>query len=139
MWNVRLNQMLLLAVVTVGSMAGCSDPIKAPGRISEDPLPSDEYPQIAVLDGLNGWLAAGKCVEEEGPPLTVTVPIRALTDRKDLHVQYRFFFLDEKSLPLNRDPDWHYMQMPSRSQVFMRANALDSNARTWRLEIRPAR
>jgi len=133
-------QLFLLATLTTTLVSGCEqDTAKPPGRIDDDPLPSSEYPQIAVLEGLKGWLAAGKIVEEPGPPVAVTVPVRALTDDKELSVQYRFFFLDEKGIPLDGNPDWHYMKMPSRSQVFMRANALDSNAKTWRLEIRPAR
>jgi len=142
--NLRQTiHLFLLAPLTATLVVGCEqDTAKPPGRIADDPLPSSEYPQVAVLEGLKGWLAAGKIVEEPGPPLAVTVPVRALTDNKDLNVQYRFFFFDEKGAPLERDPhgpDWHYMKMPSRSQVFMRANALDSNAKTWRLEIRPAR
>lgn len=136
----RLAQILLLATLQAALMLGCKqDLVKAPGRIDADPLPCEDYPQIAVLEGLEGWLGAGKIVEEPGPPMTVTVPVRALTDDDELNIQYRFLFLDEKGVPLNRDPDWHDMRMPSRAQVFMRANALDSTASMWRLEIRPAR
>lgn len=129
---------LMLAGCAAALASGCSH-VRPPRAIREDPLPSADYPQIAVLGGLGGAIAAGDVVEEAGPPLAVTVPMRALTHDDELNVQYRFFFLNEKGVPLDRDPDWHYMQMPSRSQVFMGANALDQNARTWRLEVRPAR
>lgn len=140
MRSVRRYAVALVVTLPAVLATGCEpDMAKAPNRMNTDPLPSAEYPQIVVLDGLSGWLCAGKIVEEAGPPLTVTVPVRALTDNKDLHVQYRFFFLDTEGVPLNRAPDWHYMRMPSRSEVFMQANALDSTAKTWRLEVRPAR
>lgn len=131
---------LIVPMVVVGLSVGCtSERTKAPKRIDEDALMAHEYPQITVSRGLKGTITAGDIVEEAGPPVRVTVPVRALTRRRDLHVQYRFMFLDEKGLPLNREPDWHYMRMPSRTQVFMQGNALDANAQDWRLEIRLAR
>lgn len=148
--NTAKRLYMLLPLVVIGFLlTGCRDPqrdcVKAPARIDEDLLPCEEYPQIVVIGGLKGWIAAGSnIVQELGPPLKVTVPVRALTDAEDdhdgtLHVQYRFFFLDEKGVPLNRSPDWHLLEMPSRTQVFMQANATDLNAMSWRLEIRPAR
>lgn len=118
-------------------VVGCHS-AKRPHEGQPDPLPPDEYPQIATLEGLKGYVVIGDVVTQQGPPLEVSVSVRARTD-KELNVQYRFVFLDSKSLPLDADPDWRYITMPARTQAYMRANALDSNAVDWRLEIRPAR
>lgn len=119
-----------------GLIAAC-DPIKAPGSAQFDPLP--EYPKVTALEGLKDWVVVNDVVVDPGPPMEVTVPARAKTDYEELNVQYRFFFYDSAGRPLQNAPDWHYMRMPSRTEVYMQANALDTTATDWRLEIRPAR
>ena len=129
----------VVAVILSSLSIGCGDRPKAPARARQDVLAAEDYPQITVERRIRRTLAVSDIVEDPGPPLSVTVPVRSLRKKRDIHVQYRFMFLDASGVPLYRDPDWHYMKMSARTQVFMQGNALDANARDWRLEIRRAR
>jgi predicted small secreted protein len=139
--SVLASRSSLVCVGLVALAAGLSacDTIKAPGAGRADPLPRENYPQITSLDGLSQWIGYDSPIVNRDSVLKVTAPARALTDGHELNVQYRFFFLDESGRPLTQNPDWRYMRMPSRSQVFFEGNALDKSAKDWRLEVRPAR
>lgn len=115
----------------------CNDP-HAPARGRDDPLPREDYPQIAVLEGLRDAVVISHVDQTPGPPLRIQTTVRNRTDSTERHVQYRYFFLDGGK-PENPNPDWHYMHLPARTEVFMQGNALDASAKEWRLEIRPAR
>lgn len=131
------RRMLLTGVLMMAfGVIGC-DSVKAPRSAQFDQL--QEYPKVTALEGLADWVVVSDVMLDPGPPMGVIVPARAKTDGQELDVQYRFFFLDSDDRPLERDPDWRYMRMPSRTRVFMEANALDRDAVDWRLEIRPAR
>lgn len=127
---------LLLACAALGA-GGCNDPY-APDRAKSDPLAPEQYPQVSALEGLKTAIVVSNVHENPGPPLGVQVTVRNKTDATERNVQYRFFFMTD-GRPENPNPDWHYMLMPARTEVFMQGNALDSAAKEWRLEIRPAR
>ena len=120
-------------------MASCNDQYKAPGGARSDPLSSNSYPQIASMEGLEEFLGWDAPIVSHDGVLVITTPVRALTDGKELNVQYRFFFFTQDGRPLDSNPNWRFKRLPSRTQVFLEGNALDSNAEDWRLEIRPAR
>ena len=42
-------------------------------------------------------------------------------------------------LPLNENPDWRFLKLPSRNQRFLSGFAREQSAVDWRLEIRPAK
>lgn len=132
-----------LATIQCLLLGACaSDPAKHPGSAQVDPLPGDQYPKIAALDGLSRWIAVSG-FEAEPPtatrPIQITTSVRAMTDGQELNVQYRYMYFDNRNSPLNPNPDWQYVRLPSRAQVFLRGSAMDTSAVDWRLEIRPAR
>jgi uncharacterized protein YcfL len=110
-----------------------------PKPIRQDEMLIENYPKITALEKLHRVLVVSDVVEEPGPPLNVTVAIRDDRDDKERRIQYRFFFLDDRGVPENNNPDWRYQQMPRRAVVYVQGNALDRKAVDWRLEIRPAR
>lgn len=122
-------------------LAACnSDTTKAPGYVLADPLPAEAYPKISLLEGLQGFVVMSTSPRvDEGPPMKVTAQLRAKTDYQNLAVQYRYFFFDKNASPINANPDWQYVLMPSRVETFMIGQALDRTAADWRLEIRPAK
>lgn len=131
----------LFAVLAVAgcvcAMQGC-DTVKAPGAAKPDPLPSAAYPQIVAGEGLQGFIAYDAPKVSATKPMEVTVPVRALTETEDVKVQYRFTFFDAAGVPLNENPDWRYIKLPSRNQRFLSGFAREQTAVDWRLEIRPA-
>jgi uncharacterized protein YcfL len=135
-----------LAAISAGMLlaalagAGCQNQAYAPGTVMGDPVAATAYPQVAVLEGLQGFIVTNRPpIVEAGPPLQVTFAARAKTEFEEISVQYRYFFFEASGKPLNPNPDWQYLRMPSRSEVFFVGNALDKTATNWRLEIRPAR
>ena len=120
-------------------LLGACDPVKAPGAAKADPLPSAAYPQIVAAEGLSGYIAYDAPKVSATKPMEVTVPVRALTDNQDLNIQYRFSFFDENGVPLNDNPDWRFLKLPSRNQRFLSGFAREQSAVDWRLEIRPAK
>lgn len=142
----RIAHPTILAVMApaAGLLLGAcaSDPAKHPGSAQVDPLPGDQYPKIAALEGLSKWISvSGFDVEPAAPtrPIQITTAVRAMTDGPELNVQYRYVYFDNRSSPINPNPDWQYVRLPSRAQVFLRGSAMDTSAVDWRLEIRPAR
>lgn len=98
-----------------------------------------EYPQITVDHGLRNHLAFGEPVVEQREIMSVTVPCRLLADRSEFsRVQYRFIFLKDNGTPLRDQPDWRFMRLEARQQVFLRMSSTDT-ASSWRLEVRGAR
>ncbi len=137
--RVRRPRSVWLGVMLVAvCAAGCGNP-HPPGAAGEDPLAPEDYPQVAALEGLKRKIVVANVVEDPGPPMHVQVTLRNRSRSTERHVQYRFLFFDEQERPENPNPDWHYMHLPARTEVFMQANALDAKAGKWRLEIRPAR
>ncbi len=128
-----------LALCAVGLVLACRHSRRRPGEPNPDPVAYANYPQIATLERLHRYIVVSKVIEDPGPPLSVTSVVRAKTRTDEWDVQYRYFFLDEAGRPLEADPDWRFMHLPARTQMYMEGNALDSTAVDWRLEIRPAR
>lgn len=132
----------LFAVMAGGCvlMGGCQTSTLPPAA-QRDPVGSENYPRVVILDGLQRWVVVDAPVvtKSERDPLRVTVPVRAVTRREELNVQYRFAFFDADGRPIEPSPAWRYERLPSKAQRFLEANALDQRAVDWRVDIRPAR
>lgn len=129
-------------LIAAASVIGCkSSSDKPPPGAMADPTLIENYPTVVALEGLQPYIGVSAPVEDRTPgqPLSIQVPVRALTNGAELNVQYRFYWLNEQQIPTQEEGEWRYMRMPARAQVFMSGNALDSRATRWRLEIRPAR
>ncbi len=133
--------MLAAGIGMVLGLSGCKqDTVKAPYGGKQDPLPRVNYPQITVEGPLQPFLVFDTpTVSKESGVLKVVTPVRLQSDGQESNVQYRYIFLDAGGMPLRGPADWRYFRFPSRQQVFLEGNALDSSASDWRLEVRPAR
>ncbi len=119
-------------------LVGCANATKAPHAVKPDPVAPVSYPQIATESNLGDFMSYTKPIVHMGPPMKVTVALR-LRDDKPVNAQYRFTFLDATGAPTGQPMDWRFMVLPPRLQVFMEATATSSEARDWRLEVRPAK
>ncbi len=135
--NIRHMTSISFMALTLAAL-GCATQSTAPGAAQPDPLPNNLYPQIAAVDGLDQYIVYRDVVVTTGPPMKVTVPVRAITQGEPLAIQYRYTFLDELGRPLN-ERDWRTLRLPSRTIHFLEASALDNTAHDWLLEIRRAR
>ena len=135
-------KMIACLIVLSGAFlfTGCT---YAPGTPDPETLPGTAYPQVVGLDGLDDrelLLDAPRVAPEtdDGRPMSVTVPIRTKI-RKEIPVQYRFKFLDERGLPIGEEATWQYALLQPRARTFLTGNAPDIGAVDWLCEIRPNR
>lgn len=134
---------LCLAVLAVApACSNSSSTYRPPGAAGMDPLPGDQYPKVEAAEGLSSYIVVSGVEATPASataPMNVVVAIRSQTEYQEIEAQYRFFFFDEKNRPLDTQPDWRRVRLPSRSQVFLEGSAMETNAVDWRLQIRPAR
>jgi uncharacterized protein YcfL len=135
----RLPRLAALLAVPL-ALTACSAIDKPPHAVKPDNVSEARYPQIATEGNLGNHLSYAKpIVRSDGQtPMSVTVPIR-LRDNQSANAQYRFTFLAADGQPLSPPMDWRFMVLPPRLQVFMEGSAMSTEARDWRLEIRPAK
>lgn len=141
-----MNRLMKFSAFTLAAAAlvigGCkTDTVKAPGSAGVDQLPADQYPKVEATGGLSPYLVISGANVTPGTdtkPMSVMSAVRSTWDKDVLNVQYRYFFFDEKNTPLDTDPAWRFVKLPPRSQVYMEGKAMDTNAKDWRLQIRPA-
>lgn len=127
---------LFAALVLLGS-ACSTDPAPSPGRPDPFPPPINN-PQISVLSpDLRKWLGFQPAVVvPAGPgPMQVQVPMRSLAEYTYI-LDYRFLFYDERGLLLEPTMSWTTINLEPKEVIDLRANSLDSTARTYRLEVR---
>jgi uncharacterized protein YcfL len=134
---MRLIQPLatILSISAALLIAGCAKP---PGRAKPDPVSEAEYPQISAQGWLDNRVAYGKPTVRYGEdqPLEVSAPVRLLMSNPR-KVQYRFIFLAPDGKRLTPQMDWRYKELPARAQTFLEGSAMSTEAKDWRLEIRP--
>jgi hypothetical protein len=117
-------------------LAGCDTTAAPfPGRVD----PAQPYPKVSVAPGLGQFIAFTEPTVTPGEgdrPLHVVTPCRSTQDGIT-RVQYQYEWFDEAGRPAGAS-GWKYVVIPARAQVFLEANALSTNARDWRLTVRPA-
>jgi len=154
---IKMSMAAMIGGVVV--CAGCANTEKAPYAAKRDTLATTttpagqdawglakvegdgrrEYPQVVVEYGLREYITIGEPRVQSGEILKVTVPTRLLADEDEqARIQYRFIFFGNNGVPLRDQPDWRYIQLEPRTQVFLSANSTDT-ASDWRLEIRSNR
>ncbi len=128
----------MMAVAGMLTVAGCQS--TDPPAARTEHISAAAYPPVTATGGLERVLAHDRAVIErsEAGAMTVSVPVRILRD-KEIPVEYRFLFLDDRGRPLRPEGDWQYKVLPARTQQFLTGTALDQDVADWRLEIRPAR
>jgi uncharacterized protein YcfL len=128
-----------IAIVSIGWAAGCTstDPYTA----KTDPVPHYAYPQVETIGDANKHVLVSQPVVTGGGhvPLSVSVPIRSNLSGRDLNVQYQFTFFDAVGNVVEPQMTWMPQRLLPRSQVMVRAAAIDTNAVDWRLSIRIGR
>ncbi|MEO1129148.1 MAG: hypothetical protein AAFX05_05485, partial [Planctomycetota bacterium] len=73
---------------------------------------------------------------EPGVLLRVEVPVRAA---EDVHVRYRFLFVDGADVSLALDPAWRLQQVSPALPASLEATVVSPDVAGWRLEVRSAR
>lgn len=133
--KIRCALAAVLAL-TAASMVGCDTTAKPyGGRL--DPVQS--YPKVSVTPSLNKFVAFTEPTVTPGVgdmPLQVVTPCRSTQDGVT-RIQYQYEWFDAAGRPAG-ESGWKYTVIPARTQVFLEANALSTNAKDWRLTVRPA-
>lgn len=129
---------LTAAVASFAFVAGCQS--TAPPAVGADNVSPATYPPVTATGGLNRLIKDSPATVDrsQAGAMTVQVPVRVVRD-KEVPIEYRFTFFDERNRPLRPESDWQYKVLPPRTQQFLVGTALDQDAYDWRLEMRPAR
>ena len=134
----RLSLTLAVALVILG---GCKTDISPSGGIG-DPYPAPiNDPQIAILSPeLRPWLGFHPAiVEDDGErPMHVQIPVRNLTDR-DYLIDYRVLFYDSNGVQLDPVMGWKMEALRPKQTLRLDGKALDTQARSYRVEVKWAR
>jgi hypothetical protein len=129
-WACLAIPMVMLACRSADDFAG-----------RRDPIPDDEYPQIAAADGLHRMLVYGGLAvrSEPGQPMSVTVGLANDTHHTTLPLQYQFEFYNVRGEPVTPVMGWRTLHLPKAVQVKITGNSVDATATSWRLVIRSVR
>ena len=129
---------IAIAAVVISSF-GCRQASNFAGR--RDPIVEEDYPQIAVVEGLHRKVVFSRPAVTDAPnqPMSVVVGVSNKTRSKNMHIQYKFEFYDQNKVPVEPMMQWKYQLLPHAAEVKLIGAALDTKARDWRLVMRPAR
>ncbi len=127
---------MLVAAGLVGLAAGCAGPIAA----RQDDLQTTQYPQIfldayslheaiVVQPPIVGFVGAHQ--------LHVAVPIRNKWDR-DLHLQYRYSFKDERGMQLGEASPWMDFTVPRKGVDQFQFTSMSPMAADFEVHLREA-
>ncbi len=133
--NTRCAIAAALALTAAG-LTGCDTTARPYGGRLD---PAQPYPKITPAPRLNNFIAFSEPIVTPGvgdKPLHVVTPCRSTQDGIT-RVQYQYEWFDGVGRPVG-ESGWKYEVIPARTQVFLQANALSSNAKDWRLTVRPA-
>ena len=121
---------------------GCETPSIAPAAGLGDPYPAPLIdPQISVLSAeLRPWLFFHPAIisTKTATPMQVQIPIRNAAQRMYL-IDYRVLFYDSNGMELEPPMGWKMVSLQPKEVVYLKANALDTAAESYRLEVKWAR
>lgn len=134
-----MNRTMLigLALATLAT-SGCAKKDVSPWVGQQDPVASpNNNPRIVVsqADLLNSLGFDQPIVLRKDDLLTVAVPTRNLGDYRYL-LDYRFVWYDADGLEIRPAMGWKEVAIEPRDQKRIAANALDSRAVEWKLQVR---
>lgn len=133
--------LLILCITALAFVAACAtSPDPSPGMPDPFPAPGNN-PKISVLDPNLQRGIGFQTVTEIPPgaaPLTIQVPVRNLSNYEYI-IDYRFLFQDASGLQLEPVMSWRSVTLLPKQVQVLRANALDTRAVDWRLEVKWAR
>ena len=135
-----LHAALAATLLAAGSRPGCDTAFR-PATPNPDKVAQTDYPNVTLSPDLQGWVVVNPSTVTRDGVMKVSTPVRLVSSESGQfsRVQYRYIFLDKDGAPLRAQPDWKYIKLEPRQQVFLTSNALDAAAKDWRLEIRTNR
>ncbi len=130
--------LILLSVLFLG----CETPDISPAYGLGDPYPAPlNDPQISVVSpDLRPWLLfhTATVVRKTARPMEVQIPVRNAAQRMYL-IDYRVLFYDASGMELQPPMGWQMVSLEPKQVVYLKANAMDAAAESYRLEVKWAR
>ena len=135
----RLSLAVSLAFCTL-PITGCEAPPRTPSSPGQDPVRA--YPAAVIEPALQKFVVIDYTriifdAASTEKPMAVTVPARSTADNP-FFIQYEFRWFDQQGREQGTS-GWKFETMEPGQERMLSANALDSRATAWRLEIRSAR
>jgi uncharacterized protein YcfL len=127
--------MKLLATLMILILSGCA--VREPIAGRADPYPAHQV-NFADPDLANKTAVDRPRTERRNGILYVTVPVRSSVNR-DLHVDYRVTFFDEKKMPIEGPTLWTSgPTLIANTPSFIQFNSMTGNAADFQLDLRYA-
>ncbi len=130
---------LVLCLATF-MLSGCSsNTAPSPGLADPYPAPINN-PVVSVAPTLQPWLGFQPAVitNDSGTPLHVQTPVRSLSEHQ-LLIDYRYLYYDDGGMQLGPLMGWHFLALEPKQTAYLDGKAMDSRAKTYRLEVRWSR
>jgi uncharacterized protein YcfL len=136
--GIPMNR-LMLVCAAAAAMAGCNKPYSPdPWVGQQDPVAAPNNNPRIVLSSPDLMMALGfdqPIVLRPDDLLTVAVPLRNLGDERYL-LDYRFVWYDKDGLELRPAMGWKEVVIEPKDQRRIQANAIDSRAVEWKVQVR---
>ncbi|MCL2647105.1 MAG: YcfL family protein [Phycisphaerales bacterium] len=120
------------SAVMLVAVTGCTDPIAA----QQDTY--SPYPQVSVSTySLKYDIAVSTPVVSHvgAGQLRVDIPVRNCTN-KDIHFDYKFYFVDTNGVQVEGDKSWLSKRIPQRGMETIEFTSLTSSAADFRVQMR---
>lgn len=137
-WTAPMAIVLSMGVLT---LVGC-DKTKAPYGAAPDAVTKGNYPAVTVDGSLADTTAVDYpsiVFDQPTPdrPMSVTVPMRSRADY-DQVIMYQYRWFDAQGRQVGQS-EWRREVLPARRNAMLKANALNSSATAWLLDVQRGR
>lgn len=124
--------------LSLAAIAGGCDTTKAPYAAVPDPVTKETYPAVTLDGSLQETTAVDYSAIVFDPatpdrPMSVSVPMRSRADY-DQVIVYKFRWFDAQGRQIN-ETEWRREVLPARRNALLKANALNSTATAWRMDV----
>lgn len=127
-----------LSALTALALTGCAKKDVSPYVGQQDPVASpNNNPRIVTSSGdlMQSLGFDQPIVLRRDDLLTVSVPTRNLSSERYL-LDYRFVWYDKDGMELRPAMGWREVVIEPRDQKRIAANAIDSRATDWKIQLR---
>ncbi len=137
-WTAPMAIVLSLSALT---LVAC-DKTKAPYGAEPDAVTRSTYPSVTVDGSLSDTTAVDyPAIVYDQPtpdrPMSVTVPMRSRADY-DQVIMYQYRWFDAQGRQVGQS-EWRREVLPARRNAMLKANALNSSATAWLLDVQRGR
>lgn len=128
------GKLLAAALAAMWIVTGCASTDVVAGRYDT----ADHYPNVTLSErSLQDALGFQEPVISQTPSglMRVTIPLRARSN-DELHLEYRFVWLDDEGAPVQPEMNWRPLRLEPRQPQYVSASASSAAAENYNFQVR---